>query len=115
MVGLAIPHSPLARLVSKHTPSVRASPIWGTKKSPIWGMCSGPPQYYNLNNREAGCPLPLPLSSKERPGSSVACAPAVLGPLERAVLNFACTGSPEVVVPASQLCYLVCKRSGGSV
>ena len=76
-------------------------------------MCSGPPQYYNLNNREAGCPLPLPLSSKERPGSSVACAPAVLGPLERAVLNFACTGFSEVVVPASQLCYLVCKRSGG--
>jgi uncharacterized alkaline shock family protein YloU len=29
------------------------------------------------------------------------------------MLNFACTGFCEVVAPVSQLCYLVCKRSGG--
>src|SRR5215218_7349162 len=27
-------------LVSKHTPSVKKSPIWGTKKSLIWGTSS---------------------------------------------------------------------------
>ena len=42
------------------TPSVRTSPIWGRKKSLICGMCSGPPGYYNLNNRQAGRTLNLP-------------------------------------------------------
>src|SRR5215213_2069691 len=47
---------PFAKLVSKHTPSVRTSPVQGRKKSLIWGMCCGPPPYYNLINRQAGCP-----------------------------------------------------------
>src|SRR5215211_546783 len=32
----------LARGVSKHTPSMRKSPIWGTKKSPMWCRRSDP-------------------------------------------------------------------------
>jgi hypothetical protein len=43
--ALRIPHSALASLVSKHTPSVRTSPIWARKRSLILGMCSGPPRY----------------------------------------------------------------------
>jgi hypothetical protein len=58
--------------VSKHTPSVKKSSILSTKKSPILAMCSGPPQYYNLLNRQAGCPLNLPLSSKKQPSFSLA-------------------------------------------
>jgi hypothetical protein len=54
-----IPHSPSVRL-SKHQPSVKKSSIWARKKSSIWGMCSGPPRYYNLFNRQAGRPLNLP-------------------------------------------------------
>jgi hypothetical protein len=67
----------LARLVSKLTSSV--------KKSPIWGRRSGPPQYYNPINRQAGRSLNLSstYSSTERLGSSVDCAPAVLGHLEQ--------------------------------
>ena len=42
------------------TPSVRTSPIWGRKKSLICSMCSWPPGYYNLNNRQAGRTLNLP-------------------------------------------------------
>ena len=48
--------------VSKHPPSVNKSSICGTKKSPILGMCSGPPRYYNLIRRQAGCPHPSPRS-----------------------------------------------------
>src|SRR5215208_7214038 len=48
-------------LVSKHTPSVRRSPIWSRKNSPTWSMCLEPPRYYNLMNRQAGCPLNIPL------------------------------------------------------
>src|SRR5215210_5427331 len=64
------PPYPLARLVSKHTPSARTQSTWGTKKSLICGMCSGPPRYYNLLNRQAGRPLNLPLP--EQPGFSLA-------------------------------------------
>ena len=35
-------------------------------------MCSGPPAYYNLINRQAGLLLNPP--SKEQPGFSVVCA-----------------------------------------
>jgi hypothetical protein len=63
------PPSPSLRL-SKHRPSVTKSSIWARKRSLIWGMCSGPPRDYNLNNRQAGCPLPLPLP--EQPGFSLA-------------------------------------------
>jgi hypothetical protein len=55
-----IPPFPLTNLVSKHSPSVRTSPTWGRRKSLICGMCSGPPRYYNLMNRQAGCSLILP-------------------------------------------------------
>src|SRR5215208_5130235 len=46
--------------VSKHTPSVKKSSIWGRKNSLICSMCSDPPRYYNVINGQAGCPLNLP-------------------------------------------------------
>jgi hypothetical protein len=46
--------------LSKYKPSVKKSSIWARKKCLIWGMCSEPSQYYNLVNRQAGCPLNLP-------------------------------------------------------
>ena len=58
--GIAKPTFPLTNLVSKHSPSVRTSPTWGRRKSLNCGMCSGPPRYYNLMNRQAGCSLILP-------------------------------------------------------
>ena len=50
----------LSLRLSKHTPSVKESSNWSRKKSPILGMCSDPPRYYNLINRQAGRPLKLP-------------------------------------------------------
>src|SRR5215213_7656647 len=43
-------------------------------------MCSAPPRYYNLINRQAGCPLNLPSQS-----GPVFLLPlrAVLGPMDR--------------------------------
>jgi hypothetical protein len=63
--GVGAPPSP-SLLVSKHTPSVKKSSIWSRKKYPKWGMCSGPPWYYNLINRQAGRPLRLPLPRAAR-------------------------------------------------
>src|SRR5829696_2705602 len=65
-------------LVSKRTPSVRTSPTWGRKESLIWGMCSGPPRYYNLINRQAG--RPSSPSEDQRTGFSIyeSTLPAVL-------------------------------------
>src|SRR5918992_3498458 len=58
------------------TPSLRTSPIWGRKKSLICSMCSGPPGYYNLNNRQAGRTLNLPPSRAAR----LFCCPMDQGP-----------------------------------
>ena len=74
--GVGAPPSPSLRL-SKHTPLVKESSIWSRKKSPIWCMCSDPPRYYNLNNRQAGCPLNLP-PPKSSPAFHLPLA-AVLG------------------------------------
>src|SRR5919107_1731181 len=57
--GVDAPPSP-SLVVSKHRPSVKELSIWSRKKSLIWGMCSDPPRYYNLINRQAGCSLNLP-------------------------------------------------------
>ena len=73
------PPSPSLRL-SKHRTSVKKSSIWSRKKSPIWGMCSVSPRYYDLINRQAGCPLNLPLP--ERPGFSLASVGGS-GPMDR--------------------------------
>src|SRR5215211_1958300 len=78
------PPSP-SLLVSKHTSSVKKSSIWRRKKSPILGMCSGPTRYYNLTNRQAGCPLNLPLSSQSDPAFLMPVL-AVLGPMDRSLL-----------------------------
>jgi hypothetical protein len=67
--GVGAPPFP-SLLVSKHKPSVKKSSIWGRKKSPMLDMCFDVPRYYNLNNRQAGRPLNLPLP--ERPGISIA-------------------------------------------
>ena len=52
--------------LSKYKPSVKKSSIWARKKSPILGMCSEPPRYNNLINRQAGRPLNLPLPRAAR-------------------------------------------------
>src|SRR5215212_6030375 len=75
------PPFPLSRLVSKHTHSVRRSPIWGRKKSLILGMCSGPPRNYNQINRQAGCPQRLP-PSQSGPAFLLLLA-TVLGAMDR--------------------------------
>jgi hypothetical protein len=54
-----MPHSPPLSW-NQSTSFVRTSSIWSRKKLPIWGMRSSLPRYYNLINRQAGCPLNLP-------------------------------------------------------
>jgi hypothetical protein len=80
MVGLAIPHSSLARLVSKHTPSVRTPSTWGRKITHLRYVL-GPFSVLQSDQSSSRVPsesFPLP----ERPGFSLAST-EVLDPTDR--------------------------------
>src|SRR5215204_2290252 len=94
------------------TPNTRESSHLAYKDTPFGVcVCSSPPRYYNLINRQAGCSLNLP---PPRAARLIPCLwPWSWAVWSGAVLNVVCTGVSEVVAPASQLWYLVCERSGG--
>jgi hypothetical protein len=64
----------------------------------IWRMCSGPPRYYNLINRQAGCPQRLPPSLERSPAFLLPVL-ALLGRLGRGYADLRLDRVPRSTPP----------------
>jgi hypothetical protein len=85
---------------------------WHTKIRHLAYMLS-PSSILQSDQSSSRVPSETPPLPRARPGFSLACEPLILGSVGRSGAEFRLYGFSEVVVPASQVCYLVRKRCGG--